>query len=87
MQAWESIANTGDFAALRFGAARCKSGEWILSPPRMPFRHPGFSAANLYYQKSYHNIDAMGVLCLNLQFHINRRAFRCFSESGNRIKA
>jgi hypothetical protein len=25
--------------------------------------------------------------CLNLQFRINRHAFRCFSESGNRIKA
>jgi Phage integrase family len=59
----------------------------ILSPPRMPFRHPGFSASNLYYQKSYHNIDATGVLCLNFQFQINRHAFRCFSESGNRIKA
>jgi hypothetical protein len=27
----------------------------ILSPPRMPFRHPGAIKANLHYQKSYRN--------------------------------
>lgn len=26
----------------------------------MPFRHPGFAAVNLYYQKSYCNIGALG---------------------------
>jgi len=53
----------------------------ILSPPRMPFRHPGFSGANLYYQKSYHNIDATGVLCLNLQFHVNRQRSDAFQRA------
>ena len=30
----------------------------ILSPLRMPFRHPGTAAVNLYYQKYYCNITA-----------------------------
>ncbi len=37
-----------------------RKGQGILSPPRMPFRHPGFAAVNLYYQKSYCNIGALG---------------------------
>jgi hypothetical protein len=37
-----------------------RKGQGILSPPRMPFRHPGFVAVNLYYQKSYCNIGALG---------------------------
>jgi len=32
--------------------------EWILSPPRMPFRHPGCAAANLSYQTSCCNMAA-----------------------------
>ena len=35
----------------------------ILSPPRMPFRHPGAVEVNLSYQSAYCNITACVVGC------------------------
>jgi hypothetical protein len=40
-----------------------KNPRRILSPQRLPFRHPGALAANLSYQKSYCNMDAASAGC------------------------
>ncbi len=40
-----------------------KNPRRILSPQRLPFRHPGALAANLSYQKSYCNTDTASAGC------------------------
>ncbi len=40
-----------------------RKGQGILSPPRMPFRHPGAVAVNLFYQESYCNTGTATAGC------------------------
>ena len=55
------IRNLMEFGARGGGRTHTsRKGQGILSPPRMPFRHPGSAGVNLYYQKSYCNIGALG---------------------------
>jgi hypothetical protein len=52
----DSIRNDGARGGGRTHTSR--KGQGILSPPRMPFRHPGVVARNLPYQKLYCNVAA-----------------------------
>jgi hypothetical protein len=50
-----------------------KNPRRILSPQRLPFRHPGALAANLSYQKSYCNMDTASAGCSKALAPVERR--------------
>ena len=50
-----------------------KNPRRILSPQRLPFRHPGALAANLSYQKFYCNMDTASAGCSKALVSVERR--------------